>query len=114
MLLLLWLWQGTVVQFAYRTVPYSAFKDYLRKGEVVECTVKQDVIEGKIVPKPSDQPEANTNAATASTNEHGLFATHNKLNKEFLFRTIRVEDSNLAAELEKANEKLASLLGKPK
>src|SRR3954447_6335577 len=80
MLLVLWLWQGTVVQFAYRTVPYSAFKEYLRKGEVVECTVKQDVIEGKIVPKPSNQPETATNAAAASTNEHGLFAAHNKPN----------------------------------
>ena len=52
MLLFLWIWQGTVVQLAYKTITYSEFKDHLRKGEVAECTVKTDTIEGKIVPRP--------------------------------------------------------------
>src|SRR6267142_25557 len=53
MLIFLWVWQSAVVQFTYKTIPYSEFKEHLRNGEVAECTVKEDTIEGKIVPKPA-------------------------------------------------------------
>src|SRR5260370_22831133 len=46
MLLLLWFWQSTVSQFAYKTIPYSEFKEHLRRGEVAEVVVKDDAAEG--------------------------------------------------------------------
>src|SRR5437764_14605256 len=56
MLLLVWLWQAAVGQYAVRTIPYSALKQHLKNGEVTECVVKEDVVEGKIQPKtPSSQ-----------------------------------------------------------
>src|ERR1051325_5458023 len=47
MLLLVWFWQTTIVQLAYKTIPYSEFKERLARGEVAECAVKDDTIEGK-------------------------------------------------------------------
>src|SRR5438270_10607944 len=57
MLIALWMWQSMIVQFAYRSIPYSEFKDRLQHNEVLECTVKDDAIEGKIEPKPRPFPE---------------------------------------------------------
>ncbi|HVV02359.1 MAG TPA: ATP-dependent zinc metalloprotease FtsH [Verrucomicrobiae bacterium] len=104
MLLLLWFWQSTVVQLAYKSIPYSEFKQYLRRGEVTECTVKETSIEGTIRPKAA----GGTNAAPASVTNEPAPATTNKLaqagsdNKQFLFRTVRVEDPDLVGELEKS------------
>src|SRR5437773_7877557 len=50
-LLLLWFWQSMIVQFAYKTIPYSEFKQHLRNGEVKECIVKENSIEGAILPR---------------------------------------------------------------
>jgi FtsH Extracellular len=47
-LMALWLWQETLPSVAYRTIPYSEFKQRLAEGEVVECVVASDEIEGKI------------------------------------------------------------------
>ncbi len=68
MLLLLWIWQQTFTSLNVRTIPYSEFKDALRKGEVTEVTVKTDTIEGKIqerTPTGTNQPNA---AAEAPAN----------------------------------------------
>src|SRR6266700_126769 len=66
MLIALWMWQSMIAQFAYRSIPYSEFKDRLERKEVVECTVKEDAIEGKIEPKPRTSPEKST--ASPATN----------------------------------------------
>jgi len=94
MLILLWFWQSAIVQLAYRTIPYSEFKERLRNGEVVECTVQESIIDGKIQPK---LPPSSTNAPPSQTT-----ATKQK---ELLFRTVRVEDPSLVSELEKAGVK---------
>ncbi len=47
-LAMLWFWQETSKSIAFRTIPYSTFKQYLAKGEVVQCTVSTDEIDGKI------------------------------------------------------------------
>src|SRR2546423_9848589 len=84
MLLLLWFSESTIVQFAFRTIPYSEFKERLARGEVVECAVKESTIEGRIQPKAEPStPEASTNAAAARKSAAAK--------KEFFFRTIRVE-----------------------
>src|SRR2546427_2135480 len=62
MLLLLWFWQTAIIQFTYRIIPYSEFKEHLRRGEVTECSVKEDAIEGKI------HLAATAAAAATSTN----------------------------------------------
>src|SRR5215469_468508 len=73
MLLLLWLWQGTITQLSYKTIPYSEFKSHLARGEVTECTVKEDTIEGKIQPNPpagaqSDAATPNTSTPSSDSN----------------------------------------------
>src|SRR5215469_13118046 len=70
MILLLWFWQSTVSQFSYRTIPYSEFKNYLGRHEVVKCVVRDDDIQGEIVPKASPATETiipgGTNTAVAA------------------------------------------------
>jgi len=104
MLLVLWLWQSSVAQFAFRVLPYSEFKQALRRGEVVECTLKEDAIEGKIQPKfqATASPTAETNALE-STN--AAAAGKAAPPKPFLFRTVRVEDPQLVQELEQHHVK---------
>src|SRR5437763_10850094 len=67
MLLVLWMWQSMIVQFAYRAIPYSDFKLRLQNHEVTECVVKDDAIEGKIEPKPEASPEKTVRAADTNT-----------------------------------------------
>src|ERR1051326_5055392 len=66
MLLALWFWQSMVVQFAYKTIPYSEFKEHLRNGEIKECAVKESTIEGTI------RPRVETAARETSTNASGV------------------------------------------
>ncbi len=86
-LLILWIWQDAFRQVAMRTIPYSEFKARLAKGEVSDCTVEQDEITGKITPK------AASGAAKAEVAKAG---------EAFGFRTVRVEDPQLVADMEKA------------
>jgi len=57
-LVMLWAWQDAAHKMAVETIPYSQFKAYLRRGEVVECSVKKTEIVGKI------QPRANASSET--------------------------------------------------
>src|SRR6266404_4543318 len=50
MLLILWGWQDLFYQLSVRTIPYSQFKAYLARHEVAVAIVKQDEIDGRIVP----------------------------------------------------------------
>ncbi len=103
MLLLLWAWQSAVMQFAYHTVPYSEFKDSVRKGEIAECTIKEATIEGTI--KSTAAPPTNTATAQVSTNIPPSAKAAQKKDKDFFFRTVRVEDPSLVNDLEAANVK---------
>jgi cell division protease FtsH len=98
MFFLLWMWQQAFSNLTVRTVPYSDFKAALEHGEVSDVMLRQDTVEGKItphvsVPNPEIHPTG-TNAAKAETPE-----------KPFLFRSVRVEDPDLTAQLEKADVK---------
>jgi cell division protease FtsH len=122
MLLLLWLWQGTITQLSYKTIPYSEFKAFLARGEVTDATVKEDTIEGKVQPKlqaATNQPPAHSEAASsttvASSSETNTTvsgkvpstASQTSSDKPFLFRTVRVEDPRLVDELQDANVRFA-------
>src|SRR5439155_17307096 len=87
MLLSLWGWQELFNPFAVRTIPYSEFKTHLALREVVECTVKEEEIVGRIEPKA--HPE------------------DNKAPAPFIFRTVRIEDPTLVEELQKGGVKFA-------
>src|SRR3954468_18361206 len=100
-LVLLWFWQSMIVQFAYKTVPYSEFKQRLRDGEIKECIVKENSVEGTLLPQGSDHRAAEQ-PQSAPTNSH-LIQPKKIGPKETLFRTVRVEDPDLVGELEKAN-----------
>ena len=54
-LLVLWVWQELGNQVEYRTIPYSEFKTYLAQDAVAEAVVKQNEIDGHIVPKPEHE-----------------------------------------------------------
>ncbi len=81
-LFLLLAWQENFRQIAVRTIPYSAFKDALKAGEVKECVLQPEDIRGTIEPKPPEEGEA----APAP----------------YTFRTVRVEDPKLVEELQAA------------
>ena len=62
-LFILWAWQELFRQATLRTIPYSQFRQYVAQREVTEAVVKENEIDGRIVPKtgpaddvPSDQP----------------------------------------------------------
>src|ERR1051326_4759266 len=71
-LLLIFLWQAAVGQYAVRVIPYSDFKQALKNGEVTECLVRDDAIEGKIQPKiapPSEAVPASASPSVKTTKE---------------------------------------------
>src|SRR5215831_10034939 len=113
MLILLWLWQSAVTQFAYKTIPYSEFKERLRKGGISECVVKETTIEGAFRPTPApNTPEHSTNAVVKTTNAHAITTNAAEVaknnhqaepaEKPVYFRTVRVEDKDLVSDLEAA------------
>jgi cell division protease FtsH len=67
-LFMLWFWQDMLTSMRVKTIPYSEFKQYLANNEVTEAEVKQDEIDGKIVPKPpaEDKSPAEKSAAEKS------------------------------------------------
>ena len=82
MLILLWAWQGAM-QFSVKEVPYSEFKAYLQRSEVVEAEVHETAVRGKIKPKDGG--------------------------KEFMFRTVRVDDPKLTEEMQAQNVKFTGV-----
>ena len=66
MLLLLWFWQSTISQFAYKIIPYSQFKDYVRNHQVISCVISTDDIQGQIEPKPAGATNQVAAAATSA------------------------------------------------
>jgi cell division protease FtsH len=101
MLLLLWVWQSTLSQFAYKTIPYSEFKASVSNHEVLRCVIRSDDVQGEIQSQSgsgsNDVAVASTNAAAGQTNAAAA--------KPFLFRTVRVEDPKLVDDLEAAGVK---------
>jgi cell division protease FtsH len=128
---MLWVWQEAGRRVVYQTLPYSEFKQDLAKREVVECSVSDAEIEGKIQPKavaPAQPPihpavttpgkQRSTSAATKSpgeavTESHkapepkpeaGESKAHSQPEtpEPFMFRTVRVDDPDLVRNLEAA------------
>jgi len=134
MLALLWIWQESFRQIAVRTIPYSEFKQDLANGQVAECAVGVDEIDGKLQPKPagnhpiekpSVKPEVQESAREAekpaaqsesAESEKAAAAAKTKAKPTnpvaptaYMFRTERVEDPDLVQELEKAGVKFSGV-----
>jgi cell division protease FtsH len=110
-LLVLWVWQELGNQVEHRTIPYSEFRTYLAQGAVTEAIVKQNEIDGRIVPKP-DQEVKNKAAETPSpvpTPSPGTTPTPPPEAKPFYFRTERIEDPELVSELQAAGVKYGAV-----
>src|ERR1700736_5691367 len=120
-LLILWGWQDVFYQLSVRTIPYSQFKAYLARHEVVAAIVKQDEIDGRIVPSAASESKNQTpgvNPAASANNENQKSNPPVAPNPEarpsptqtqpFLFRTERVEDPDLVKELQAAHVEFAA------
>ncbi len=90
---LLFLWQSSFGRTEVRQIPYSEFKEFLAKGEVVEAAIGQNEIRGVIELK---------SGTTQPTTE--------KLPDKFNFRTVRVEDPKLTEELHAAGVQFKGVL----
>jgi cell division protease FtsH len=123
-LLILWGWQDLFYQMSVRTIPYSQFKTYLARHEVAAVVVKQDEIDGQIVPVAAQATKEGTPATgstTPSSNENPVASpgavaapTGQKQSsptetRPFLFRTERVEDPDLVKELQAAGVEYAAV-----
>ncbi|HEX4149503.1 MAG TPA: ATP-dependent zinc metalloprotease FtsH, partial [Pirellulales bacterium] len=64
----LWIWQDFVSFKTVHTLPYSEFKHYLALGQVVQCELEQDEIQGQIDPK-RPAKTAGAEATTAAENK---------------------------------------------
>src|ERR1700719_2425625 len=101
-LLVMWVWQELFTPVPLRTIPYSEFKKYLARHEVAEAVVRQDEIDGRIVPRAESQSKtapAEPGASVASRNGRQQAPTETK---PFFFRTVRVEDPDLVRDLQSA------------
>jgi cell division protease FtsH len=122
-LLILWGWQDLFYQMSVRTIPYSQFKTYLARHEVAAVVVKQDEIDGQIVPvatqatkgtpatgsktpSSNENPVASPGAVAAPTGQKQSSPTETR---PFLFRTERVEDPDLVKELQAAGVEYAAV-----
>jgi cell division protease FtsH len=101
-LLVLWVWQELFNTLQVRTIPYSEFKAYLGRHEVAEAVVKQDEIDGRIVPRAENQPKSvPAEPGTTAPPNNGAKQAVAKTGP-FFFRTVRVEDPDLVRELQAA------------
>jgi cell division protease FtsH len=99
-LLLTWGWQELFTQATQRTIPYSQFKHYLALHEVPEAVVKENEIDGRVVPKA--HPAANAPSAEASPSVSPNQEKQKEETAPFFFRTERVEDPDLVKQLQDA------------
>jgi cell division protease FtsH len=131
-LVMLWAWQEGAYQVAMRAIPYSEFKEYVKRGEVVECSVKETEIVGKIQLQATASKETELSApATQTTRETAPTSKSTSADKApteakpqaegketksppaapnaFMFRTVRVEDPDLVRDLETARVKFTGM-----
>jgi cell division protease FtsH len=107
-LLVLWAWQELGNQVEYRTIPYSEFRNYLAQGAVAEALVKQNEIDGQIVPKPDHQEKGKPSESPTPAPTVEAKQTPAAEAKPFFFRTERIEDPGLVNELQAAGVKFGA------
>jgi cell division protease FtsH len=103
MVVFVWIWQEASKQLITRTIPYSEFKSLVAQHKLSDIEISETEITGKyVVTNASGAVE--TNAAREATNTH-----HASEPVVTSFRTVRVDDSDLAKDLEKAGIKFTGV-----
>ena len=117
--LVLWVWQDLFYQMSVRTIPYSQFKNYLARHEIAAVIVKQDEIDGRIVPSATKNQTTEPSPTAAPSNENQATRSTPATvpdsgqqspaeTKPFLFRTERIEDPDLVRDLQAAGVEYAA------
>jgi cell division protease FtsH len=106
-LLVLWVWQELGNQVEFRTIPYSEFKTYLKEGIVTEAVVRQNEIDGRIIPKqetskPGESATPSPSLGASASPSPATSASPSPGKEPFYFRTERLEDPGLVNELQAA------------
>jgi cell division protease FtsH len=106
-LLVLWVWQELGNQVEFRTIPYSEFRTYLKEGIVTEAVVRQNEIDGRIVPKqetskPGESASPSPSLGASASPSPATSASPSLGKEPFYFRTERLEDPGLVNELQAA------------
>jgi cell division protease FtsH len=107
-MLVLWVWQELGNQVEYRTIPYSEFRRYLAQGAVTEAVVKQDEIDGRIVPKTEHEAKNKPTESATPSPSPGATQSPSAETKPFFFRTERIEDPGLVNDLQAAGVRYAA------
>jgi cell division protease FtsH len=130
-----WLWLEAAQKLVVRTIPYSEFKTLLAQGRVMNAVVGESEITGEIRGSPPGAKDGKSaakksSAAPAAAKANASNAASDKNKKaakakqssaspspgkakgqkkpgSFFFRTVRVEDSDLVNEMQKAGIKFA-------
>jgi cell division protease FtsH len=105
-LLITWGWQEFFTQASLRTIPYSQFKQYLAQHEVTEAVVKENEIDGRIVPKA--HAAGNVSSAEPSPSASPSAEVKKEETEPFFFRTERIEDPDLVKQLQAAGVQYAA------
>jgi cell division protease FtsH len=105
-LFLLWAWQEFFTQATLRSIPYSEFKHYLALHEVTTAIVKENEIDGKIVPKA--HTAGNASSAEASPSASPSQEVQKAETAPFFFRTERIEDPDLVKQMQEAGVEYAA------
>jgi cell division protease FtsH len=108
--LVAWLWQEGLSQLNVKTIPYSEFKQLLAEGKVVACSIGESQILGRVDPArhiagnsgPAVASHALSSPASSASERNQKTPSENSAPKPYFFRTTRVDDPNLTAELEAA------------
>ncbi len=103
--LMTWMWQEGLSHMLVKTIPYSEFKQELHQGKVVECVVGDQEIAGRIDPTTGNSPApTGTPSPNPKVSPAGSPAPQNaSAEKPYVFRTVRVDDPNLTAEMQAAH-----------
>ena len=115
LMLAFWLlWQSTLNQQTFREISYSDFKTHVEQGEVVQCSIKDTEIEGKIQPqgnataKPANIAPGNQTTTAAQPPTPPEAPTKTSM-EAFMFRTVRVDDPGLVHDLESKGVKFTGV-----
>jgi len=115
---LVWMWQSAFEQMRVQPLPYGAFKQHLKEGRILECVVKPQTIEGLLEARdeashiPQNQ-EVETHSPSALESAARPEETMARTNPDrpseeidgpngVFFRTVRIDDPGLVAELDEA------------
>ena len=109
-LLVAWMWQEGLSQLNVKNIPYSHFKQLLAQGKIAACSIEEKEIVGRVDParhtagnrEPPAATQAPRSAGAPGSEKNPKSSPEKSVPKPYFFRTTRVDDPKLTAELEAA------------